>query len=949
MLRWGLLAGTLVLLGTSFLAYSGVGGVYAQEAGNGTTPSDDIPIDLPTEPPVEPTPEPEPVPDPEPQPEPEPVPPPVPTITTHTGTIALDRSIYPLPWGAHGPNSHRNSEKDLTIYVTINDPDHDLTSGTDTISTSLLNVKIDKHGTSKAVDTSGISIREARPGIFETAVQIPSSAGNDECQYNNDFKKCILKDSKIVVEYTDDTNVDGNTEIIKVSAGFTLTDGKLKTDKSEYDYDEYVKLQLTEADFNLDSKKAERHPLHIFLSSSGFSNYRISDRINYCVSLMSEASGSSIFKPSLEFLRETGPNTGVFEIKFKLPEQIGRYTTIKPGQEVDISYTDYGTSSSSYVGKTHPYSWRHCDSGDAPPRHGHEITIKTTDYDSTIKFDKDEYSWNDEIILEVTSPEYNFNPNSIETIGSGTNPKASSISNPLTISSEYYYGYSYRPTTPRHSLDAYELRETGPDTGVFKGKVQLVGYGYDADGDPETEHTKKAHVYGTGPDDGKLPVLGTDLNSDRAKIIAKFGFSNSRTVESVPIKWSLGVITWDSSNPTYDPGDHATFRITDADMNLDPIKIDKIKVSMKSESYDDGIDMEIDETANDSGIFEGSIVLSADSSGHAKIKVQPGGWIEVTYKDHTVARSPRTVSSIADISGGSEPEPEPKKCNDGAVLKDGICVQSPPPADPAPKAPEPEPKQPAPEPKQPTPEPKQPAPEPKQPTPEPRQPASGQMAISDPRITNSLGKKLAKVDSGELVQLTATFENKGDKYQAFTYVADIQRGSDLDKMHLTTQLAPKTSANSGLSWTPEKSGTYKVTLYAKPSVNSNENLAKPVSLTFVVGGQLPATEKLSLGRPSLGDETIKSGKKVDITSKITNNQDRNQRHVYIVQVTDSSGTVVHITWAVEDVAADGTFSPSVSWTPQKPGKYEVKTFVWSSLVNNPQALAPPNTTTVVVG
>ena len=233
--------------------------------------------------------------------------------------------------------------------------------------------------------------------------------------------------------------------------------------------------------------------------------------------------------------------------------------------------------------------------------------------------------------------------------------------------------------------------------------------------------------------------------------------------------------------------------------------------------------------------------------------------------------------------------------------------------------------------------------------PQPREPPAGaRMSISDPRVTDSAGNRLSKVDPGDLVQLTTTFRNNGDRFQEFTYVAEIQNGQDTERKHLKTQLGPKSSASSGISWTPKEHGTYEVTVSARPSAGSTENLAPPTALSVQVGNPVPATERMSLGRPTVGDGEIRPGQMVEVAGKITNNQDKDQRHVYIVQITDESGNVVYITWAVEDIAANGEFSPSISWRPEEPGRYEVTTYVWSSLVNTPEALAAPSTTVIHV-
>ncbi|MDA7941990.1 MAG: hypothetical protein MPJ06_08805 [Nitrosopumilus sp.] len=117
-------------------------------------------------------------------------------------------------------------------------------------------------------------------------------------------------------------------------------------------------------------------------------------------------------------------------------------------------------------------------------------------------------------------------------------------------------------------------------------------------------------------------------------------------------------------------------------------------------------------------------------------------------------------------------------------------------------------------------------------------------------------------------------------------MAEIQKGEVSDRQYLTTQIGPKASVSPGLSWTPGESGTYMVTIYARESIDGPGDLAAPVGLSVEVRDVIPPTEKLSVGSPSVGDGAVKQGQKVDVTSKITNKQDMDQRHVYIVQVAD---------------------------------------------------------------
>ena len=84
----------------------------------------------------------------------------------------------------------------------------------------------------------------------------------------------------------------------------------------------------------------------------------------------------------------------------------------------------------------------------------------------------------------------------------------------------------------------------------------------------------------------------------------------------------------------------------------------------------------------------------------------------------------------------------------------------------------------------------------------------------------------------------------------------------------------------------------------------------------------------------------KVGKQVQITTDVTNGQDRAQPFAYIVQIQNQDGVVYSLSWITGTLDAGQSLSPSQSWTPTAPGTYTAQIFVWAS-VNNPDALSPP--------
>jgi len=91
----------------------------------------------------------------------------------------------------------------------------------------------------------------------------------------------------------------------------------------------------------------------------------------------------------------------------------------------------------------------------------------------------------------------------------------------------------------------------------------------------------------------------------------------------------------------------------------------------------------------------------------------------------------------------------------------------------------------------------------------------------------------------------------------------------------------------------------------------------------------------------------KVGKQVQITTDVTNGQNRAQPFAYIVQIQNQDGVVYSLSWIAGTLDAGQSLSPSQSWMPTSPGTYTAQIFVWTS-VNNPDALSPPLVMKIVV-
>lgn len=74
-------------------------------------------------------------------------------------------------------------------------------------------------------------------------------------------------------------------------------------------------------------------------------------------------------------------------------------------------------------------------------------------------------------------------------------------------------------------------------------------------------------------------------------------------------------------------------------------------------------------------------------------------------------------------------------------------------------------------------------------------------------------------------------------------------------------------------------------------------------------------------------------KQLQVITEIQNNQSSDQPFVYLVQIKNSSGVVVSLSWLEGSLAIGQKFQVSQSWNPTEPGIYDVEAFVWNSFEN----------------
>lgn len=119
-----------------------------------------------------------------------------------------------------------------------------------------------------------------------------------------------------------------------------------------------------------------------------------------------------------------------------------------------------------------------------------------------------------------------------------------------------------------------------------------------------------------------------------------------------------------------------------------------------------------------------------------------------------------------------------------------------------------------------------------------------------------------------------------------------------------------------------------------------------LTTTTIAGTSLPPLEQVSADNARILDSTGKSLDKISvnqqfqIVSDVTNQENKEQPFAYLVQIQDSNGITISLTWITGSMVPKQTLNLGQSWVPTTAGTYTAQIFVWES-ITNPNALSPP--------
>ncbi len=727
-------------------------------------------------------------------------------VRANTGSVSLDRTVYPVPWGdqlgirgsvfpVHATGHDRDgqvetdeilSEGVLTIHARINDPDFDVSAaGEDTIAEDVTGNAAKGQGPLKISVSRGSEI-----------VTLAYAGGND-----------TNTDGKIIVN--DDDNAEGaiflgpiseiapDAGIFELDFDIRFTDGPASstcpplTDAETLDTFDYASVeQLTQGENHCvlqgdiltveytDPTDASGDP-NTVTDSATFDLRNGVLQSDKSVYIIGSDMILTVIEPDWDLDNDAAETYDLDVIEWDSDAatvtmgDLGGAAAAFDPEPTDLRETGDSTGifqvvieipeaiDNDALERGEQIVLEYTDWGPSGADYvGQEeedvnLTVFTSNFGATIELDQKVYSWTDKVYITIVAPDHNFDSDLVDEIGeSGRDP--------------------IRVATRGNDLDNYKLVETGTDTGIFTGEVILTGFLHDSDGNSATGNDRGFDTNPrTEPANSGGPTNGFLAATDDDGLTVSFEFSEDETVVgSALIRWNIGEVQW--LEQSYPASGSGVLRVVDPDMNLNPESVDNFAVDVWSDTDSGGIDLTVTETNEATGIFEGTVqfTITDASSGH-RLRVSEGDTITGEYDDNTLP-SPYNTSDQIGIKATS-------------II--GTIV---PPLERAP--------------------------------------------ASSLRTVDTLGNALDSVSVDQQVQITADLVSGQDKDQEFAYIVQVQdsSGVTVELAWITGTLSPGQSFSPSKSWVPTMPGTYTATAFVWESVSTPTALSPPAELTITV-------------------------------------------------------------------------------------------------------------------
>lgn len=436
-------------------------------------------------------------------------------------------------------------------------------------------------------------------------------------------------------------------------------------------------------------------------------------------------------------------------------------------------------------------------------------------------------------------------------------------------------------STSKDKITNYKLIETGRDTGIFQGVIHLKPYKKD-------DKLRLKRPGGNGPFDGI--VRGT-----RGEQIT-FTYENGYATASVLGYVSNFGATVEMDQRVYTWTDKVVIVVVAPDYNLNPNGVDRIKVNIKTKNASLP-DYTLVETGPNTGIFTGSIILT----GNPKIKGSKG----VDEKG----------TNPSGKSGGSGPVDGFLPCNPNDVISVSFEY------------------------------------------------AEGQHVTGSSIIRWNIGaikwlQPSYRIGDTAVIQVIDPDMNLDpqsiDKFDVKVWsnsdpdgitISVVETGMSTGIFQGFVNLVVESDSENKLK---VKDGDKIFAQYIdrtlpSPYTTSNEVILKSIAF---VGKIIPPLTRLALTEPIIVDQNnnklqnIKTGQLAFMGAKVTNIQECSQSFVFMMQIKDESGTVVHLSYMPYSILVEQSVKPLLPWRAETAGEFHVQIFT-REVYDEPIPLSSP--------
>jgi len=404
--------------------------------------------------------------------------------------------------------------------------------------------------------------------------------------------------NRLALSYTD-IDVAGAFRQVSATFIYETRDAVVSWDREQYRFNQVAILTIRDEDLNRKPDAIEQYSIpqdgFVFFE---FDKQRADTKCQNLTPMPNECLARFVEA----ILRETGPDTSIFKAQITMPERVllesgSIIRTIK--SDIQANYVDVRDLSSN-IQTFDATAVIRSDVSTTPvqpvptPKE-HPVVEKGS---TKLELDKGDYHPYDRVVITITAPDENKDPFRSDIIFISVKRQLSAT-----------------------GITSYKLVETGVNTGVFAGYMDLRGTsGIDG---------------GVGPKDGTLRIdVGDSLNVSYAALTA-----------SVPIEYHEGKIFWDKTQ--YVIGEKARLHVIDTDMNKGADRIDVVHVQLLIANAK--LEVDLRESDVNTGLFVGEVpfVDISEPVRTGEVRVKSGDAVTAVYNDETAPLSSIKAAGLA--------------------------------------------------------------------------------------------------------------------------------------------------------------------------------------------------------------------------------------------------------------------------------------------------------------